>query len=118
MYGCNSTIKRNKTFGLATFPSKYATPVDCVFSLIGPTKQHRAEVTFLYLDIQDADCSTDRIEVYDGRKLNPNDKIAEICKGGTHQYTFTSSERNMRIRYIGKSLNTYQGFHASVKFFL
>ena len=118
MYGCNSTIKRNKTFGLGKFPSKYATPVDCVFSLIGPTKQHRAEVTFLYLDIQDADCSRDRIEVYDGRKLKPNDKIAEICKGGTRQYTFTSSERNLRIRYIGKSLNTYQGFHASVKFFL
>ena len=118
MYECNSTIKRNKTFGLATFPSKYSTPVDCVYSLIGPTKQHRAEVTFLYLDIQDADCSTDRIEVYGGRKLDQKDKIAEICKGGTHQYTFTSTDRNMRIRYVGKSLNTYQGFHASVKYFL
>ena len=69
VYECNSTIKRNETFGLATFPSKYSTPVDCVYLLIGPTKQHRAEVTFLYLDTQDADCSTERIEVYDGRNL-------------------------------------------------
>ena len=98
MYGCNSTVKRNKTFGLTTFPSKYSAPVDCVYTLIGPTKQHRAEVTFLYLDIQDADCSTERIEVYDGRRLNQKDKIAEICRGGTQQYKFASTERNMRIR--------------------
>ena len=116
MYGCNRTVKNNNTIALATFPLKYTTPVDCVYSLIAPRKDQKVKVTFLYLDIQDAVCSTDRVEVYDGRRLIANKKMAEICSGGTRESEFTSTGRHMRIRYIGKSLNAYQGFHASVKF--
>ena len=77
---------------------------------------YKVKVTFLYLDIQDVDCSTDRIEVYDGKKLAPQNKMAEICSGGSGENEFTSSGRHMRIRYIGNTLNIYQGFHASVEF--
>ena len=76
------------------------------------------KVTFLYLDIQDADCSRDRIEVYDGRDVIPRYKVADICNGGIKNTEFVSSGRHMRIRYIGSTLNTYLGFHASVKFVL
>lgn len=111
-------MKENNTFALATFPSKYSTPVDCVYSLVGPSRHHKVKVTFLYLDMQDAECSTDRIEVYDGKRVNPNNQIAQICNGGSHEIEFASTGRQMRIRYVGKSLNTYQGFHASVEFIL
>ena len=118
MYGCNITIRENNTFALSSFPSQYTSPIDCVFSLSGPTKNHKIKVIFLYLDIQDADCSRDRIEVYDGRDVIPRYKVADICNGGIRNTEFVSSRRNMRIRYIGSTVNTYQGFHASVKFVL
>ena len=76
------------------------------------------KVTFLYLDIQVADCSTNRIEVYDGKYFAQNNKLADICNAGTQEIEFISSGRQMRIRYIGSTLNTYQGFHASVEFVL
>ena len=118
MYGCNITIQENDTFALSTFPSQYTSPISCVYSLNGPKKNYKVKVTFLYLDIQDADCSTDRIEVYDGKNFARNNKLADICNGGSQETEFISSGRQMRIRYIGNTLNTYQGFHASVKFVL
>ena len=92
--------------------------MNCVYSLIRPKKNYKVKVTFLYLDIRDADCSTDRMEVYDGKYLAQNNKLADICNGGTKEIEFISSGRHIRIRYIGNTLNTYQGFHASVKFVL
>ena len=118
MYGCNFTIKDNDTFALPIFPPNYTSPIDCVYSLIAPRRYYKVKVTFLYLDIQDANCSTDRIEVYTGRYLSPNNKLADICNGGSTEIEFSSSGRHMRIRYIGNTLNRYRGFHASVKFVL
>ena len=89
-----------------------------MYSLKAGPKNYKVKITFLYLDIQDADCSTDKIEVYDGKYLAQNKKLAEICNGGSQEIEFMSSGRQMRIRYIGNTLNTYQGFHASVKFVL
>ena len=118
VYGCSSTIRENTTFSLTTFPSKYSSPVNCVYSLIAPMIGYKVKITLLYLDIQDAECSTEKIEIYDGKKLIPQKKMTEICNGSTNETEFISSGRHMRIRYIGNTLNTYQGFHASVKFIL
>ena len=79
---------------------------------------YKVKITFIYLDIQDAECSTEKIEIYDGKKLTPQKKMTEICNGSTIDTEFISSGRHMRIRYIGNTLNTYRGFHASVKFIL
>ena len=77
------TVQYEKTqLLLSNFPSKYTSPVDCVYSLIGPMIGYKVKVTFLYLDIQDGDCSADRIEVYDGNKLTPHSKMAEIAMMG------------------------------------
>ena len=92
--------------------------MDCMYSLIAPMIGYKVKITFLYLDIQDAECSTEKIEIYDGKKLTPHNKMIEICNSSTNETEFISSGRNMRIRYIGNTLNTYQGFHASVKFIL
>ena len=118
VYGCNSTIRENTTFALSIFPSEYTSPIDCVYSLIAPMIGYKVKVTFLYLDIQEANCSLDRVEVYNGKRLARYNKVTEICNGDTRRSEFTSSGRHMRIRYIGNTLNAYQGFHASVKFHL
>ena len=75
VYGCNSTIRENTTFALTTFPSKYTGPMDCVYSLIAPMIGYKVKITFLYLDIQQANCSMDRLEVYDGKKLARYNKV-------------------------------------------
>lgn len=114
MYGCDIKLKKTTTFAPATFPSQYTDPVNCTYSLIAPRK-NRVKLTFLYLDIQGADCSTDRIEVYSGAKIKPKRKIGDICNG-TYATEFTSRGRYMKMRYIGTTLHKYQGFHASVVF--
>ena len=92
--------------------------MDCVYSLIAPMTGYKVKITFLYLDIQDAECRTDKVEIYDGKKLTLQNKMTEVCNGSANETEFISSGRQMRIRYIGNTLNTYQGFHASVKFIL
>ena len=69
VYGCNSTIRESTTFALTTFPSEYTSPMDCVYPLIAPMIGYKVKITFLYLDIQQANFSMDRVEVYDGKKL-------------------------------------------------
>ena len=115
MYGCDVKLKENTTFALATFPSQYTDPVNCIYSLNAPRNGYKVKLTFLYLDIQGANCSMDKIEVYRGRKLTPKKKIGDICNG-THATEFISRGRYMRMRYIGTTLHKYQGFHASVVF--
>ena len=80
MYGCDITIKENDTFALSTFPSQYVNKL-CVFADCSK-KNYKVKITFLYLDIQDTDCSTDKIEVYNGKYLAQNYKLADICNGG------------------------------------
>lgn len=115
MYGCDIKLKENTTFALATFPSQYMDPVKCTYSLKSPRKGYKVKLTFLYLDIQSANCSMDRIEVYNGSKLTPNKKIGDVCDG-TYATEFISRGRYMRMRYIGNTLHKYRGFLASVVF--
>ena len=97
---------------MPSFPSKYRAPVNCTYSLVGPQNEgQKTKITFLYLDIHSADCSMDRIEVYDGMNL-----IANICSG-THTTEYISGGQGMTVRYIGNTLRTYRGFHALVTFF-
>ena len=114
MYKCNIKVKETTTFALATFPLKYTDPINCTYSLTA-LRGYKVKLTFLYLDIQGANCSRDRIELYDGRSLTPNKKIADICNG-THTTEFISRGRHMRMKYVGNSLHKYRGFHASLLF--
>ena len=115
MYECDIKLKETTTFALATFPLKYTDPMECMYSLRAPLKGYKVKLTFLYLDIQSANCSQDRIELYNGRSLTPKKKLADICNG-THATEFISRGRQMRMKYVGKSLHKYRGFHASLLF--
>ena len=110
MYGCYIVpIPRgNIRLALATFPSKYNRKTDCVYFFISKVK-----LTFLYLDIVDADCSTDRIEIYDGFEARV--PSLKICNGNK-MVEFISSGSNLRMKYIGNSVSEYRGFHALVTF--
>lgn len=88
--------------------------MNCTYSLVAP-RHYKVKLTFLYLDIQDADCSTDRIELYNGRQLIPNKKFADICNG-THTTELISRGRHMIMKFIGNTLHTYRGFHVSLLF--
>ena len=117
VYKCNIILSKNATFSLATFPVKYHTRVNCTYSLVAPQKDgNKIKVSFLYLDIQDADCSMDRIEVYNGTNPAPNNKMADIC-GGYYETEYYSGQQNITVRYIGNTRRKYRGFHASVTFY-
>lgn len=116
VHNCSTVLNRNTTFTLSNFPSKYVTPARCTYSLVAPqNKGGKIKITFLYLDIRDADCRKDRIEIYNGTNLTPANKMADIC-GGTHETEYFSEGREMTVRYIGKTRRKYRGFHASVTF--
>ena len=114
MYTCDVKLKENTTFALPTFPLKYTNPVNCTYLLIAPPR-NRVKLTFLYLDIKAANCNKDRIEVYDGKHLTPDKKLADICNG-TNTAEFISKGRRMRMKYIGNALHKYRGFDASLSF--
>ena len=73
------------------------------------------KLTFLYLDIMNADCSQDRIEIYDGFPARV--PTVTICNGNK-VVKFISKGKNVKMTYTGRSSDTYQGFHALVKFIL
>ena len=70
------------------------------------------KLTFLYLDIVNADCSQDKIEIYDGFAARTPTKT--ICNGNK-VVEFTST-KTVKMTYTGRSSNKYQGFHALVTF--
>lgn len=113
MYRCNVVINRNTKLALPAFPSKYSGPVDCVYYFLGPWGRSRVKFTFLYLDMVDADCSTDKLEIYDG--LSRNAISTKICNGNKI-IEFVSS-KSVKMTYIGSSVGKYRGFHVSVTFF-
>lgn len=117
VYKCDVKLKKNTTFALATFPSIYTDPMDCTYSIVAPLKRYKVKLTFLFLDIQAADCHMDRIEIYSGRILTPKRKLTDICNG-TYETEVTSKGRHMRVKYIGNTLHKYRGFHALVSFVL
>ena len=109
-YGCNTVISSNTKFALTTFPSKYNGPVRCVYYFLS---RGRVKITFLYLDILGADCSKDRIEIYDGFAAHSPSR--RICNGN-RVVEFISSRTTVRMTYTGNSVGQCRGFHALVTF--
>ena len=115
VYDCNIVVSTTTTFGLPTFPSKYNDEIDCVYYFV-PIRyraRQRVKLTFLYLDIVNADCSTDKIEIYDGIARSATRR--DICNGNVIE-EFISNKRNVKMTYTGKSVGKYRGFLAVVTF--
>ena len=110
-YSCALAPSSTTKFALPTFPSLYNDSVNCVYYFL---PRNKVKLTFLYLDIQSADCSTDRIEIYNGILLNKPDIL--ICNGEV-TVEFISSNYIVIVKYIGKSVGKYRGFHALVTYF-
>ena len=55
-----------------------------------------------------ADCSQDKIEIYDG--FTASAPAVTICDGNK-VVEFTSIGRNVKMLYTGRSSNKYRGFH-------
>ena len=110
-YGCVMAPSTTTKFALSTFPSIYNNSVSCVYYFL---PRNRVKLTFLYLDIQSADCSKDRIEIYNGIQFNNPDIM--ICNGSV-TVEFVSSSYIVVVRYIGTSLGRYRGFHALARYF-
>ena len=108
VYKCYLANNKPTVFALPTFPSKYNGPVDCLYYFLSPSRGQRIKITFLYLDILAANCSTDRIEIYNGHSPTSS-KI--ICNGN-RIVEFISSNEIVKMKYIGNSVGKYRGFHA------
>ncbi len=115
VYDCNIVFTTTTTFALPTFPSKYHDTIDCVYYFVPLRNRHRQRVklTFLYLDIVSANCSTDKIVLYDGFTKSATRR--EICNGNLIM-DFISNEEYVGMRYVGKSVSKYRGFLAVVTF--
>ena len=85
--------------------------MDCVYYLL--SRRQRVKLTFLYLDIVNADCSQDKIEIYDG--FAARSPAITVCNGNK-VVEFTSKGKNVKMIYIGRSSDKYRGFHALVTF--
>ena len=110
-YGCALLPSSNTKFGLSTFPLKYNSNVNCVYYLL--SRRQKVKLTFLYLDIINADCSQDRIEIYDG--FTASGPSLTICNGN-EVVEFISKGRNVKMIYLGTSVGKYRGFHALMTF--
>ena len=71
------------------------------------------KLTFLYLDIVNANCSQDRIEIYDG--FTARVPTITICNGNK-VVEYTSRRVFFKMIYTGNSVGKYRGFHALVTF--
>ena len=112
VYECGIIIQSiNTTIGLPSFPSKYSSPINCLYYF--QSLMQGVRLTFLYLDILAADCNMDRIEIYEG--TNADVPSRKICNGN-RVVEFISSSNIIKMEYIGNSIGKYQGFHASVTF--
>ena len=63
----------------------------------------------MYLDIVNADCSQEKIEIYDGFAASV--PAITICNGNKVA-EFISKGDDVRMTYIGNSVDKYRGFHA------
>ena len=115
MYDCNIVFTTTTTFALPTFPSKYNDTIDCVYYFVPRNRRRlRVKLTFLYLDIVNADCSTDKIEIYEG--FNRITTRREICNGNVLEEFISNEGENVRMTYMGKSVGKHRGFLAVVTF--
>ena len=112
-YGCTLLPSSNIPFGLSTFPFKYNSQIRCLYYFLSPTGKKQVNLKFLYLDIINADCNKDRIEIYDGFTATVPSKT--ICNGNK-VVEFISSEVNVKMIYTGNSFDKYRGFHAVVTY--
>ena len=71
------------------------------------------KLTFLYLDIANADCNKDRIDIYDGFMASVPSR--RICNGNK-VVEFISREEIVKMIYTGNSYGKYRGFHAIVTY--
>lgn len=110
LYVCDA-VESSTKFALSTFPSKYNGPVMCVYYFLSP--KERVKITFLYLDIVDANCNEDRIELYDGFIVGPPTRT--ICNGN-RVVEFISTKSVVTLVYTGNSVGKYRGFHGLVTF--
>ena len=111
LYTCTKLISSATEFALPDFPSKYNSPIDCTYYVFLPRRHNTIKLTFLYLDILNADCETDRIQIYD--RITSLTPVQKICKDNK-VIEFTSQQQIIRMTYIGNS--GYRGFHASLTF--
>ena len=113
-FGCSRILGTDGKFGLATFPSKYTSRLNCEYFLWSfITGTHTMKLKFLYLDIVNADCNQDRLEIYEGSRRARAPTIT-ICNG-TKVVEFTSKAA-VELIYKGRSHNKYRGFLASVTY--
>jgi len=93
----------------------YTAPIVCKYHIIVPEKR-RVQLTFLYVDLQDSDCSSDSVIVYKGRRAVLKNQLTQFCNG-THGDVVTTSRRSqITVMFTGSTPNKYQGFHALVQF--
>ena len=111
MFWCYYISYQPTTFGLFTFPSKYYNSVSCLYHFL--SSKQRIKITFLYLDIVNANCSQDRIEIFDG--FIARVPTITICDGNK-VVEYISKEAVLRMTYTGNSVGEYRGFHAVVTF--
>ena len=87
--------------------------MSCVYYFLSPTGKRKVKHTFLYLDIINADCNKDRIDIYDGFTASvPNRRICN----GNKVVEFISSKENVKMTYTGNSIGKYRSFHAIVTY--
>ena len=110
-YGCNFLSYQPTTFGLSTFPSKYNDSVSCIYYFL--LSGQKVKIAFLYLDIVNANCSQDRIEIFDG--FTATVPTITICNGNK-VVEYISSGASLKMTYTGSSFGEYRGFHALVTF--
>ena len=114
LFACPALPRSSTTIGLSTFPSKYNDSFICQYTFSGFQFQ-KVKLTFLYLDIVNADCNKDKIEIYDNAVMDsPPD--AMICNGNK-VVEFISSGSIVRMVYTGNSVNKFRGFYAAVEYF-
>ena len=109
-YGCVLLPNSNAKFGLSTFPSKYTRRVDCIYYFL--SRRQRVKLTFLYSDIVNADCSKDKIGIYDGFSA----RVPITICNGNKVVEFISKEKSVKTIYTGISVGKYRGFHALVTY--
>ena len=114
LFTCPALPRSSTTIGLTTFPSKYNESFICSYTFNGFLFQ-KVKLTFLYLDIVNADCNEDKIEIYDNA-VTAGTPDAMICNGNK-MVEFISRGSIVRMIYTGNSVNKYRGFYAAVEYF-
>jgi len=96
----------------------YTDPVDCKYR-ITPPKDRRVktiQLTFLYMDILNSDCSSDSVIVYRAGRTTRQNRLTRFCGGAQSDTVVTTRRSQMTVVFTGHTPNIYRGFLASVQF--